>query len=149
MLDHNILSLNVRGLRNGKKRREIFHWLKHYHNGSNNIIFLQETHSIDNDICWEKEWGSKVLMSNGSSNSRGVVTMIQKNYNFTITSKETDNSGRILVLNILSEDTEYCLINIYAPTSDHEIEQMNFYNNLENIVETNTGKKSLLVEILI
>ena len=57
---HNILSLNVRGLRDSKKRREIFRWLKKFHNGMNSVIFLQETHAVEKDkVIWEKEWGQR------------------------------------------------------------------------------------------
>ena len=62
---HSLLSLNVRGLHDSKKRREIFRWLKRFHNGKNFIVFLQEQHSVENDIpYWEKEWGAKIILSN-------------------------------------------------------------------------------------
>ena len=57
----NLLSLNVRGLRDCKKRREIFNWLKTHHQGKRSFQFvlLQETHFADSDNeLWETEWGS-------------------------------------------------------------------------------------------
>ena len=55
---HNILSLNVRGLRDSKKRREIFRWLKRFHNLNDSILFLQEMYTVERDkAIWEKQWG--------------------------------------------------------------------------------------------
>ena len=63
MQEYNILSLNVRGLRNKEKRREMFHWLKQYNGGDNSFIFLQETHSDKMDeLIWQREWGSKKVI---------------------------------------------------------------------------------------
>ena len=72
-----LLSLNVRGLRDSKKRRELFRWLKHFHNGNKSIIFLQETHATELDKhIWEKEWGSTVILSDYNTNSRGVAILL-------------------------------------------------------------------------
>ena len=114
-----IMSLNVRGLRDPKKRRDIFRWLKHFHNGEKNIIFLQETHSIEEDVKkWEQEWGSSIIMSHGSSNSKGVAILLPIDYQFEIESCICSENGRKIILNISCEHNDYCLINIYAPTQD-------------------------------
>ena len=55
----NFYSFNVRGLRDGKKREEIFQWLKTFFAEKDSIFFLQETHSVENDLeNWQKEWGA-------------------------------------------------------------------------------------------
>ena len=46
MGDFRMFSLNVRDLSNFKKRRAIFTWCRKQ---NANIIFLQETHSTDNE----------------------------------------------------------------------------------------------------
>ena len=54
-----ISSLNVRGLRDYKKRRAVFHYLQKSEAG---IIFLQEVHStseIENQ--WRAEWGGSTV----------------------------------------------------------------------------------------
>ena len=56
MVDVNVLSLNARGLRDGKKRREIFRWLKRYYNAHESFTFVQECHSVNND---ENVWKSE------------------------------------------------------------------------------------------
>ena len=66
---HDILSLNVWGLRDAKKRREIFRWLKKFNNGMGSVIFLQETHAVEKDkAIWEKKWGADVYLSNYKQN---------------------------------------------------------------------------------
>jgi hypothetical protein len=77
----NLISLNVHGLRDGKKCREIFRWLKKIHNGKNALTLLQETHSSAKDEgIWEKEWGSKIIFSHGSTNSCGVAILFPHAY---------------------------------------------------------------------
>ena len=56
----NILSLNVKGLRDGNKRRELFRWLKRYYNADKNFVFFQETHSaLINEKTWIKNGEQK------------------------------------------------------------------------------------------
>ena len=51
----NIISMNVRGLRNAKKRRSLFRQFK---TNNYDIIGLQETYLTNNDINLIKnEWG--------------------------------------------------------------------------------------------
>ena len=71
-----LISLNVRGLSNFKKRRMIYTWCK---KKNTDIIFLQETHStkeVENQ--WRNEWGAEIIMSHGGSNSRGVAVLMKK-----------------------------------------------------------------------
>ena len=73
----NFHSFNVRGLRDHKKRWEIFHWLKKSHRGKDYIHLLQETHSTENDVdTWRKEWGADIFLSHGDSNSKGVAFLL-------------------------------------------------------------------------
>ena len=71
-----MLSLNVRGLSNFKKRRAIFAWCRKQ---NANIIFLQETHSTgNNEKQWKAEWGAPLELARGSSNSRGCCNTLSK-----------------------------------------------------------------------
>ena len=66
-------SLNVRGLNQARKRRQLFRWLQ---NNKFDIVFLQETYSskyIENP--WKSEWGGKIYFCHGTSHSRGVMIM--------------------------------------------------------------------------
>ena len=140
-----ILSLNVRGLRDSTKRREIFRWLKNLHNGTNSIIFLQETHSIDKDIAkWEHEWGSKIIMSHGTSNSRGVAILFPNCLNFAIKDYSFDINSRIIFPLLSNAETVYCLINVYSPTQDQEKEQLDFLDNIQVIIDENLDKQIIM-----
>ena len=140
-----ILSLNVRGLRDAKKRLEVFRWLKTHQNGAKSFVFLQETHTTEKDLLeWEHEWGSKILMSHGTTNSKGVAILFPKNINFKIESQNYDKDGRMILLCITYEQTEYCLINVYFPTQDHEKNQVDFLDDLQINIEANIDKKIII-----
>jgi len=55
-----LLSFNVRGLSNFKKRRAIFSWCRKQ---KADLIFLQETHSSkERETQWKKEWGGRDII---------------------------------------------------------------------------------------
>ena len=121
-----LISLNVRGISNFKKRKMIFTWCR---KKKADIIFLQETHSKkDAEMYWKNEWGSEIILSHGSSNSCGVAILVKKGVDCTIHSKILDPSGRYIILKAEIEDKMYILINIYAPNKDTNI--VTFFNNL-------------------
>lgn len=97
MNDHHnvgIYSMNVRGLGNSLKRKQVFLWLKN-HPGS--IFFLQETHSTVNYVNnWRDDWGDDIYFSHGTSNSRGVC-ILTNNCNLHVVKEFHDNDGRILI----------------------------------------------------
>ena len=69
-----LISLNVRGLRNGNKRRAIFSYLKMQ---KATLFCLQETYSSSEDEkVWSAEWGGKILFLHGSSHSRGICILL-------------------------------------------------------------------------
>ena len=60
---YDILSFNVRGIRDQLKRRNIFTHPKHH---SPKIIFLQETYSEPSDaMIWKSEWGGPMFFLMG------------------------------------------------------------------------------------
>ena len=69
----NVLSLNVRGLRDYKKNRKMFNWFVKY-KGENGITFIQETHStLDIENEWSQRTSGKLVMSHGTSKSKGTA----------------------------------------------------------------------------
>ena len=78
MTDLKVCSLNVRGLGEQLKRREIFNWLraKRY-----SIYLLQETHSSENtNSVWSSQWGLKSLFTS----SGGVAILFDNNFTFQL-----------------------------------------------------------------
>lgn len=117
-------SFNCRGLGDGRKRRTIFQWLKKYHSG---VILLQETHSTrSSENEWKREWGGDIYFNHGSSLARGVAVLFPKHFNVTVDNCIRDDNGRFLLLDINCEDYSITIGNIYAPTKDHEAEQITF-----------------------
>ena len=70
-----LMSLNVRGLKN-KRKREYFYWLRKQ---NCDVIFLQETHchNMKDEYCWSKEWDGQSIWGWGTNNSKGVIHIIQ------------------------------------------------------------------------
>lgn len=66
-----ILSINVRGLRDHKKRNTLFYWVK---KKQSDIIFLQETYWTDDLIHQiEREWEGECILNPGSNHSKGTA----------------------------------------------------------------------------
>ena len=58
MTELSIASINVKGLGNNRKRREVFNWLR---NKRQSIYFLQEAHCTEQNVdLWRSEWGYEI-----------------------------------------------------------------------------------------
>ena len=103
MGDSRMLSFNVRGLSNlKKKRRAIFAWCRKQ---NANIIFLQETHStVNSEKQWKAEWSAPLELAHGSSNSRGVAILFRKGFDCKTIKKIIDPSGRYIQAQINDEN---------------------------------------------
>ena len=76
----------------------IYTWCK---KKNTDIIFLQETHSTKEvEHQWRNEWGAEIIMSHGSSNSRGVAVLMKKGGEVTVHSKIMDPQGRFIILKV-------------------------------------------------
>ena len=128
-----LLSLNVRGLSNFKKRRAIFSWCRKQ---KADLIFLQETHSCrEREAQWKKEWGAEILFSHGRTNARGVAVFIKKGFDIDIRLTQTDSIGRLILLKAVIKEENYTIANIYRPNKDADA--VKFYHNLSNLLRTN------------
>ena len=133
----NIISLNVRGLREPVKRRSVFEFYrKRCH-----ILCIQETHSIqDDEKIWTAEWGGRVFFSHGNSNARGVAMLIRRDVPVSVDEiKEIGSNGRCIVLKLRHEFFVVAVANIYAPNVDtpsffEEVFNVTFNQNSELIV---------------
>ena len=95
-LTYDITSLNVRGLREQRKKGAFFSYLKAQ---KSKLYFLQETYSEVNDkIIWINEWGSKIFFSHGTKHSKVVCILINPLVQDKINYSFSDKSGRIGLL---------------------------------------------------
>ena len=80
-----LLSLNVKGISNFRKRRAVFTWCRKQ---KADVIFLQETQSTEErEKQWVKEWSSQIYFFHGNSNSRRVAILLQRGIDIKIVKK--------------------------------------------------------------
>ncbi len=72
--------------------------------------------------------GEEKHFSHGTSNSRGVATIVPPNVDYTILEKYSDNNGRFLPVKCKCEETIYIIINCYAPRQQYKKDQIDFIN---------------------
>ena len=73
---------------------------------------MQETHSsVETEKQWNDEFKGQLYFSHGKTNSCGVLTGFYGNTNVVIKKQLNDKNGRILILEVTIDDTEYLLIN--------------------------------------
>ena len=136
-----VLSLNVRGIRDQIKRRSILSYLK---NQQANIYFLQETYSerADENI-WRNEWGGELFFSHGTTHSKGVCILINPVSQPKIDYYYASDSGRIVLITITLNGQKLSLCNIYAPID--QVNQLQFMQELNNCIIDKTELTSLIV----
>ena len=122
MIEQNHLSVatcNVRGLKNKKKRKALFQWFQEQ---SLDIIFLQETHCHlrKEEYKWGREWKGMTYWSRGTSRSRGVAVLFNKNVQYEVKRILIDPNGRYITFDLNVCGKIYRFINIYAPNSEYE-----------------------------
>ena len=135
---------NCRGLRNDQKRQNIFNWLKTSHPG---VTFLQETHStLTDEKKWEREWGGNIYYAHGEFNARGVAILVPKSVTdkFIYINGYKDNNGRFILINCKIESNEFTLINIYCPTKDNHIAQLEFLEVIRSKLEEH-GDRNIIM----
>lgn len=128
--DLRIISHNVRGLGNDKKRVAIFNRLKHH---KCDICFLQETYSSKEDEQrWRQEWGGTALFTHGSKHSKGVAILFRKSLDVCILKERKDTQGRFVIVKAIVNDEAFNLINVYAPNK--EPDQVKFLLDLVKVL---------------
>ena len=116
MVEMSVVSLNVNGLRDHRKRRLLFDFLKYE---KFDVIFLQETQmaTVEDCVKWNKESGLKGYWSLGLSNSCGVVDILLRDPDrFKHCTFRCDAAGRIISLDCTFNSQDLRFININAPT---------------------------------
>ena len=125
-----VTTINVRGLRDDVKRREIFMYLK---KKEFEIIMLQETHSEKEDEqIWRSQWGSDIFFSHGERNARGTATLFSKKLQHEVKKINIDNDGRIVMIDCKINDKELLITNVYAPNKDDPNFFVNMFSMMSN-----------------
>lgn len=118
-------SWNVRGLNNLVKLKQVLGRLKQM---KANIIFLQETHLLKDDVSRvTKRWPGQVFNASFTSRARGVMILIHKSIPFQLKQQYIDPLGRYIILNGTILTSHINLISIYAPNVDDPSFFQNFF----------------------
>ena len=112
-----IFSANVRGLRQHFKRVDIFDYIKGL---KADIICLQETHLVQKDInILSKEWNIDYYLAGDSTNSRGVLIMLNNTFEYQVNQCVRDPEGRFIIIELsITNLINVFVINVYAPNKD-------------------------------
>ena len=136
------ITLNVRGLRDRAKRSRLFTYLD---NNKADIVFLQETYCTHELECeFLREWNGKIYHSFSSTNhARGVCILISNDVNFDLISEHKDKEGRLLLLNISINKSEFSLLSVYSPNKENE--RISFIKNTIDWCNENVASPSKLL----
>ena len=116
MCDFEVVSYNVNGLGDDRKRRKIFNCMKKHTSGKA-IVFLQETHSVQKvEKLFDYQWRGKVLFSHGSS--RRVCICFRYDPDYKTFEIINNKDGRYNIARMEIQGQPYVLINCYAPNSE-------------------------------
>ena len=138
-----VVSLNVRGLRNAKKRRTLFY---SFRKEKYDVICLQETYLDKNDMhLLNKEWGSAFHYSEGTHKSKGLLTLFSKNVNSNEIS-QVRTTDRSIVSKIKVDENLMIFINVYAPCIISE--KIKFLDDI-SVYVTSQIQEELFLVILI
>ena len=66
----------------------------------------------------KNEWGYKIFMAGLTSNKRGVMVLLNNNFQHNIGRIVTDPNGNFLILEITVKGKKITLVNIYGPNED-------------------------------
>lgn len=132
-----VISMNVNGLNMPNKRRILF---DHFRRSKADFIMLQETHATDNtQKLWQREWGGQAFSCNGSQSSKGVAILVSRDIQVGVLDQRSDDTGRILCLDIKLKEVILTLCSIYAPTQDKSGEQIDNLCSIEGFLEDLTS----------
>ena len=128
-----VCCLNVNGLRDKRKCQSV---LTHISSKCKGIIMLQETHSTEGcEKMWSNLTGAKCYFAHGTSDSRGVATLLPTDLATNVNRVVKDSKGRFLLLEVILNNVNYVFLNVYAPTKDKKDEQVSFLHNVSEILQ--------------
>ena len=138
-----IISNNVRGLNDIKKRTKYFHWLR---KNNVDISCIQETFCTKTfEKTFNHSWEGEIYHCfSDSSHSRGLCIILRQHLQLKIHSIHKQYNGRIILINFdVSNGNIITVCNVYAP--NNETERTEFYQNLLTFINTHKHNESELI----
>jgi exonuclease III len=131
-MDFSIISLNVNGLNDDRKRIELFTWLN---NLKPNIICLQETKAKEDNVdWWKKQWHGYSIWSCSGFSSGGTAVLI-KDTEYEIVKigkgfgEEDGFQGRVTDLTLQIQNELFRILSVYAPNIPNK--RVQFFQKLK------------------
>ena len=122
------ITSNVKGIKSYKKRLKLIQYFKEKIR-STGVLYLQETHTSRKvQLKWKEDFKGHVFFSHIKTDSCGVLTAYFGKETFAVKKQETGKEGRILILDVSVNDSEYILINLH--NANTEKEQINVFSNM-------------------
>jgi len=112
-------SFNTKGMGQELKRKKIFMWAR---DKNVDVLMLQETHSERSmERIWTSQWaGSHAIFAHGATNARGVCILMNKGLKIETEMQSTDEDGRWIVWKGKLQESNFFIMNIYAPNQTCE-----------------------------
>ena len=114
-MDFRFGSLNVNGIGDNQKRRDVFNFLREC---KLDIYFLQETHlkeQIENYI--RASWGYELWLAGNETNKNGVAILFRSTFEYKLHNVKKDPAGCYLVMDIELLNKRVTLVNVYGPSA--------------------------------
>ena len=111
-MDLKIISININGLNDHRKRTALVDWLRCM---KADVVCLQETHSPSHESArkWFANSGYRVASSSLTSKSAGVAILVKDNYKITKIIKDED--GRYVQAVVDFGENQASFVSLYAP----------------------------------
>lgn len=88
------------------------------------LIFLQETHSVDSDVkFWKSQWGDQSYFCHFSQQSAGVAILLNK-FNGDIIESFKSDEGRWLILILKLNKSYFLVCNLYSHNNPAQAKTM-------------------------
>ena len=125
-----ISSFNSNGLGDFRKRKDVFDYLR---NMKHDIYFIQESHILEkNENFIRASWGYNCFASGNSTNSKGVLILLNNTFEYKLHSIVKDPEGCYLILDISILNRRLTLCNIYGPS---EGDRPAFFRYIQTLLE--------------
>ena len=141
-INFKLISNNVRGLNESKKRNKYYNWLK-----INNvdIACLQETFlTVKSEQEIKHTWDGQLYHNySDSPHSKGVCIIFKKDFDCNVLSIHRQLNGRTLLINTCIGKRNITICNIYAPNKNEE--RVTFFLNILQFIKKHKIADSILI----
>ena len=132
-----VLSANCQGLQTFEKRTDVLTYLR---DTNASIVCLQDTHLSEKDLASIKQIWYNCYLHGTSTNSRGVLILLNNNFEHEVLEVNKDNNSNMLHILLKCGSIKINLINIYAPNQDNP----SFFSAIQEIAQNNKAEYNVI-----